>query len=202
MRVFFQDLLVGVIIVLALIGYREYRYRQVEAVKWEYQPLKVQITTVPAGTRVYARLLGGFPESPVAGDQIIGETTLPVPVDGRAVIPLGTRLEGVIRQVLHENSTATVLMEFVSMDLKGTEIEIDTEPVVATARVKHDLDVLGDAIEAVTGAAVGAGIAANAGSEEEVAEGIVGGAVGGLTPPEEYDVPLAFRFSSPLELVE
>jgi hypothetical protein len=202
MKIFFQDLIAALIILLALVGYREYRYRQVDEVKWEYQPRRVQTTVLPEGTQFEATLLGGIPETPVPGDEVVARTTLPVTAGGQSAIPTGTRLEGMIREVLHENSNATVLVEFVSMDLKGTEISIETEPVVATARVKHDLDVLGDAIETVTGAAVGAGIAANSRTEEGIAEGMVGGAVGGTTPPEEYDVPLTFRLSRPLELIE
>jgi hypothetical protein len=64
------------------------------------EPLKMEETVVPGGTRIPLRLLSSVDtKHSRAGDRIYLETAIPVARDGRIVIPRGSHVAGTVTQV-------------------------------------------------------------------------------------------------------
>jgi hypothetical protein len=152
--------------------------------------------TLPAGTTLPLVLTSALDSgSNTIGDPVTAEFTRPVTVDGRDVLPVGTRVSGTVSDVEgagRVTGRAMIAFRFTSLTVDERPYDVRTEPVSHLAAATKGEDaatvgigagagaviggILGDTKGAVTGAAVGGGVGtgvvlATKGAEVELAPG-------------------------------
>jgi hypothetical protein len=87
--------------------------------KPETTPTKATITEIPAGTKVALRLKQAISTKTAReGDAVYAETTFPVAIDDRILIPVGTYVQGKISHIQrggHVKGRAELLIHFTSL---------------------------------------------------------------------------------------
>lgn len=195
-----HDLLILALFPLAVFAYKSYLDRNIMTVAAHYVPETRGSSVIPAGTPIYAFLLEGVPDAAKRGDKVFAETSEPVVVEGETIIPSKTRLTGRLQDVVHNEQWASVVVVFVAARIDGEEVRIETKPLITSAPVVTDIELLGDVFETIGAAGVAAGIAATSGAEEEIAAGLVGGAIGPSTPKPAGDKQLVLILSRPAKI--
>lgn len=144
-------------------------------------PPQTQRIVIPAGTNIVASL-----QTPLAtdvnhtGDSFVASTIVPVVVDGRTVIPNGSRIRGVLRNVQDSGrikgraSMTLAFEEFVGSDGKSHAISATPLTVQAASETSSDVEkiaaggilgaVIGGIADGSKGAGKGAVIGAGAGT--------------------------------------
>ena len=135
-----------------------------------------QLVMVPAGTRIPIRLQQGIStEKNNAGDTFAATLDAPLTVDGKTLAPAGTRVEGLLTNVVDSGRVegrASLTMILRHMTVGGDDYTLSTQPLTLAARStkKKDAKIIGGS------AAAGAVIGAIAGGGKGAA---IGAAVGG-----------------------
>jgi hypothetical protein len=132
---------------------------------------------IPAGTNVVASLDSRLTtETNVTGERFVATTTEPIVVDGKTVVPVGARIQGVLRDVLASGrvkgrARMTLVYEQI-VDSAGKAYTISAEPLTLQAASETSADVekitaggvLGGIIGGIAGNGKGAAIGAGAGA--------------------------------------
>ncbi len=161
-------------------------------------PPGLRTLVIPAGTKILLTIRSAInTKTAQAGDGVYLQSSFPVIANGRAVIPAGVYVQGVVDSVerhIRIKGPAKLTMHFTSMILpNGTMVEIPGQvnslPGSTGPRVKGDEGKIqqgssvGDVAKAAgQGAAIGAGIGGiSGGVDGHPVEGLgIGGAAGGV----------------------
>ena len=126
--------------------------------------------TIPAGTSLPLSLTSTLDSGTSAVDDIVAaELTRTITIDGRDVLPVGTRATGVVTAVDDSGRVrgrAMIAFRFTSLQVGNTQYDAQTEPVSHLASATKGEDAAKVGIGAGAGAAIG---------------GILGGAKGAAT---------------------
>jgi len=126
--------------------------------------------TIPAGTTLPLALTGALAsDTSAVNDAVTAELTRPITIDGRDVLPAGTRLSGVVTQAdasARVKGLATLAFRFTSLSVDGVQYDVQAAPRSQTAAATKGEDAAKIGIGAGAGAVVG---------------GIIGGKKGAAT---------------------
>ena len=135
--------------------------------------------TIPAGTALTLVLTNSIAsDTSAVEDAVTADLTDPITVDGREVLPAGTRLTGVVTAVDDANRVqglAMIAFRFTSLRTGDTRYDLQTAPQshLATATKREDAIKIG--IGAGAGAAIGGILGGKKGAGEGAA---IGGGAG------------------------
>ncbi len=164
---------------------------------------------VPAGTPLHVRLdesLGTKTDR--AGERFYASLTTPVVVDGRVLIPAGTRFIGHLTQSKpsgHLKGRAVIAVRLDALEFHGRQYPIETASIseVSHGRKRHDLKWIGGGggLGALIGGIAGGGSGALIGG----AAGAGAGTAGALVTPRKQlhmaaETPLTFRLRRGVQL--
>jgi len=135
--------------------------------------------TIPAGTTLPLALTSGISsDTSVVEDAVTAELTRAVTIDGREVLPAGTRLTGSVTNVDDSGRVkgrAMIAFRFTSLRTGDEQYDVQTAPISHTAPATKGEDATKIGIGAGAGAVIG-GIL---GGKEGAAKGaVVGGGAG------------------------
>lgn len=135
--------------------------------------------TIPAGTSLPLALTGNVAsDTSAVEDAVSAELTRPVTVDGREVLPAGTRLTGVVTAVDDSNRVkgrASIAFRFTSLRTAGDQYDLRAAPITHVAPATKGED----AVKIGIGAGAGAVIGGILGGKDGAAKGAaVGGGAG------------------------
>src|SRR5436190_7313186 len=159
--------------------------------------------TVPEGTLLHLKLTTAVAsDTAQVEDAVRAELTQGVVIDGRTVIPAGSRVSGVVTAADgagRVKGRARLVLGFTSVTIGNTRYDMNTEPISQlAAATKGD-----DATKIGVGAAAGTALGAILGGKKGAAEGAaVGGGAGTAvvlaTKGEEVRLPSATDISTRL----
>jgi hypothetical protein len=143
-----------------------------------------EMVGVPAGTRIDARLeqeLNPLDNKP--GDPVSGAVVAPVAVDGRIVIPAGSKVRGRVTAIdkSAENNDATVLrLEFTEIQIADKSYPMDVSMIGAHPEVRSKTNS-GEAAAQIGAGAIGGAILGRilGGDSKSTALGAIAGAATG-----------------------
>jgi len=147
-----------------------------EAAKPAPPPKKI---TIPAGTSLHVRLNDGVSASKSEpGTAFSATLSDPVVVDGKTLLPQGTRVVGRVvdtKESGRVKGRASLSLALTSVDYNGKSVPVETQTYVGVAKPtkKRDAGIIGGA------AGVGAAIGAIAGGGKGAATGAAIGGAGG-----------------------
>jgi hypothetical protein len=166
---------------------------------------------VPAGTSVVAVLQTQLStDENTTGDPFVAKTVDPIYVDGRIVVPAGSRIEGVLRDVqasgrIKDRARMTLVFQEI-VDSEGKTHSMSALPLTIQAASETDDDVL----KIGAGSAAGAIIGAITGKKNGAVIGAAAGAVAGTilvlaTKGEDVElhsgVKLNVQMTGPMNIV-
>jgi hypothetical protein len=162
------------------------------------QPVTV---TIPAGTKIELQLAEGISSQTAAvGDTVFAEVSETIWVDGRAVIPAGSRAEGKVteaRPLRKIGGRGLLAMTFDEIHVPG-----DDAPITASWRREGKSETAKDAATIAAGAAVGA-VAGNQAKDNDkgkVIGGLIGAGLGTLIASKTGGEPVELPAGSQLTL--
>jgi len=124
---------------------------------------------LPTGTSLIAVLLTGLStDANSDGDPFVAITVEPIIVDGRTVVPAGSRIDGVLRDVqasgrIKDRARMTLVFQEIA-DSAGKTHSMSASPLTVQAVSKTHNDVLKIAARSAAGAMIGAAAGAGAGT--------------------------------------
>ena len=135
--------------------------------------------TIPAGTSLPLALTTAVSsDSSAVEDAVAAELTRPITIDGRDVLPAGTRLTGIVTAVDDSDRVkgrASIAFRFTSLSTSGTQYDVQSAPVSHRAPATKGED----AVKIGIGAGAGAVIGGLLGGKDGAAKGAaVGGGAG------------------------
>jgi len=137
---------------------------------------RYETLVVPAGTNLVAVLQTELStDVNTSGDPFVATTVDPIVVDGRTVVPAGSRIDGVVRDVqasgkIKDRARMTlVFQEIVDSDGKSHNISAQPLTIQAASQMRNDV------LKIAAGGAVGAIISAVSGKKNGA---VIGAAVG------------------------
>ena len=102
--------------------------------------------TIPAGTSLPLSLTTAVASDTSAVEDAVGaELTRPITIDGRDVLPAGTRLTGIVTAVDDSNRVkgrASIAFRFTSLSTSGTQYDVQSAPVSHRARATKGEDAV------------------------------------------------------------
>jgi hypothetical protein len=138
--------------------------------------------TIPAGTRLPLSLMTALEsDTSVVEDRVAATLTSAVAIDGRDVLPAGTRMAGTVTAVESSGRVkgrAMIAFRFTSLRAGDQEYEVQSAPVSRTAAATKSKDATKVGIGAGAGAIVGGILGGKKGAAEGAAVG--GGAGAGV----------------------
>jgi hypothetical protein len=135
--------------------------------------------TIPAGTALPLALTSSIAsDTSAVEDAVTAELTSPITIDGRDVLPAGTRLTGVVTAVEESDRVkgrAMIAFRFTSLRHGDTRYDLETAPLSHLAPATKGEDATKIGIGAGAGAVIGGILAGKKGAAEGAA---VGGGAG------------------------
>ena len=135
--------------------------------------------TIPAGTALPLALTSAIAsDTSAVEDAVTAELTSPITIDGREVLPAGTRLAGVVTAVDDSDRVkgrAMIAFRFTSLRNGDTRYDLQTAPLSHLAPATKGEDATKIGIGAGAGAVIGGILAGKKGAAEGAA---VGGGAG------------------------
>ena len=135
--------------------------------------------TIPAGTALPLALTSAIAsDTSAVEDAVTAELTSPITIDGRDVLPAGTRLAGVVTAVDDSDRVkgrAMIAFRFTSLRNEETRYDLQTAPLSHLAPATKGEDATKIGIGAGAGAVIGGILAGKKGAAEGAA---VGGGAG------------------------
>ncbi len=173
------------------------------------EPAPEQNRSVPAGTILRVRLYNAIDSSRSRnGDAFVASLSVPVTVDEKTILPKGTVVRGIIRQISSSGrlkGRASVTLALDRMEWKGADVPIDTNSITLTSadHKKRNLAWIGgsSAAGALIGGLLGGGKGALIGAG---AGGAAGVGTAAATGRRQVRVPaeslLTFRLAHPVAI--
>jgi hypothetical protein len=173
------------------------------------EPALEQKRSVPAGTILRVRLYNAIDSGRSrSGDAFVASLSAPVTVDEKTILPKGTVVHGIIRQISSSGrlkGRASVTLALDRMEWNGADVPIDTNSITLTSadHKKRNLAWIGgsSAAGALIGGLLGGGKGALIGAG---AGGAAGVGTAAATGRRQIRVPaeslLTFRLAQPVAI--
>jgi hypothetical protein len=172
------------------------------------EPAREQRRSVPAGTMFRVRLYNAIDSRSRSGDPFVASLSAPVTVDEKTILPKGTVVHGIIRQISSSGrlkGRASVTLALDRMEWNGADVPIDTNSITLTSadHKKRNLAWIGgsSAAGALIGGLLGGGKGALIGAG---AGGAAGVGTAAATGRRQVRVPaeslLTFRLAQPVAI--
>lgn len=163
---------------------------------------------IPAGTALSVRLNQAIgSKSSQVGTAFTGSVSVPVTVDGKTVIPVGTDVTGVVadaKKAGRFKGGAVLALQINSITVKGHQYNIETEAFgqTSTGKGKRTTGAVvgGTGVGAAIGGLAGGGKGAAIGALAGAAAGTAGAATGNRDIQLPAESLLTFRLTQPLTL--
>jgi hypothetical protein len=184
-----------ILLIVSILGW--YRVRA-EKEADQFLPVDTAPVLVPAGTVIPAVVHHSIRESAEPGEEIVAFVEDHVVIDGRAAVPSGTQLKGIVEKVRVSGTVACTDIRFDAMLLDDVYLTIEADAITARIPVQSDTEILAAALRTLMGATMGAAIGAGSNDPRLVDRGLIEGTA--TSTPEQIEVPIAVTLARLLEI--
>ena len=154
----------------------------------EFVPASPPELILPEGTAIQAVIVNGISRYAADGDTVMASVSDPIVVDGKLSVPRGSELMGELQNVVISHSMARAKITFDRLMIGTTRFQIETQPLLITAPLAADINILGAAVRTFVGASLGAAVGATSGDVPLIGSAMFEGA--GSTPSPNTAVQL------------
>jgi len=188
------------IVILSLAGLHLLVVAKTVAATGAFMPITAVHVVVPEGTRIPAVLKNSFSSSTKAGDSVRAFVADPVMVNETVAIPIGSRMDGTVEQIMTTKVQAETTLRFSSVLIGDKSWPIETEPLKTNVTIESDFEILSNALGTVASTGIGVAIGAAGRTEGGIAAGLTAGAMRAASGGNN-DIKITVILAEPLHLI-